>query len=101
MALLEECDPEAEVRIMDQEGWPFECAIRGVVTRDMLVSDECDCGRRIGEPHDEECLAFGEDEGVYEDGLAGERRVHRRGTAGALWQQEGVGAGLRGTGPPP
>lgn len=69
MGLLEERDPEAEVRIMDQEGWPFECAIRGVVTRDMLGNDECDCDRRIGAPHDEECLAFGEDEGVYEDGL--------------------------------
>lgn len=32
---------------MMQEHWPFECAVRGVVTRDMLGSDECpgSCGR--------------------------------------------------------
>lgn len=27
---LQECDADAEVRIMMQENWPFECAIRGV-----------------------------------------------------------------------
>jgi hypothetical protein len=64
---LQECDPEAEVRIMDQEGWPFECAIRGVVTRDELGSEECECDRRIDEPHDDECPANGDDD--YEDGL--------------------------------
>lgn len=67
MSLLEDLDPEASVRIMMQENWPFECELRGVVTRDMLDSEESDCGRKIGEPHDEECVAFGEDE--YEDGL--------------------------------
>jgi hypothetical protein len=66
---VEELDGDAEVRIMMQESWPFECAIRGVVTRDQLGNDECDCDHRIGEPHDEECMAFGEGEGEYEDGL--------------------------------
>ncbi|MCL4240059.1 MAG: hypothetical protein KJ048_01800 [Dehalococcoidia bacterium] len=109
MALLEDCDPEAEVRIIDQEGWPFECAIRGVVTRDMLGSDECDCDRRIGEPHDEECLAYGEDEDVYEDGLQAndvfivEGRQERYGNKTA-WQlvQQAIGGdthrGARETG---
>jgi hypothetical protein len=64
---LQECDPDAEVRIMMEENWPFECAVRGVVTRDQLGDDECDCDRKIGEPHDEECMAAGEVE--YEDGL--------------------------------
>lgn len=64
---LQECDCEAEVRIMSQEGWPFENAIRGVVTRDQLGDDDCDCDRKIGEPHDEECMAS--DEAKYEDGL--------------------------------
>jgi hypothetical protein len=69
MGLLEDLDPDATVRIMMQENWPFECEVRGVVTRDQLGSDECDCDRKIGEPHDEECMAFGDDE--YEGGLQG------------------------------
>ena len=28
IGLLQDCDPEAEVRIMSQESWPFENAIR-------------------------------------------------------------------------
>ncbi len=39
------------------------------VDRATLGSDECDCDRRIGEPHDEECIAYGENEEVYEDGM--------------------------------
>jgi hypothetical protein len=50
---LQECDPEAEVRIMMQENWPFECAVRGVVTREQLGNPDCDCDRRAGRPHDE------------------------------------------------
>ena len=69
MGYLEDCDPDAEVRIMMQENWPFECAIRSVVTRDQLGSDEYDCDRKIGERHDEECMAYGEDDDVYEEGL--------------------------------
>lgn len=30
MRLLEDGDPEAEVRIMSQQSWPFENAIAGV-----------------------------------------------------------------------
>lgn len=70
MGLLEGCDPEAIVRIMSQEGWPFENAIRGVVTRDAMASEDCTCDRRITEPHDEECEAWGDDE-EYTDGMAG------------------------------
>ena len=50
MSLLEDLDPDATVRIMMQENWPFECAVDGVVTRDMLGNPDCDCDRRIGEP---------------------------------------------------
>ena len=30
--LLEEQDPDAEVLVMMQENWPFECALAGVTT---------------------------------------------------------------------
>ena len=36
MSLLEDCDPDATVRIMMQESWPFENAIEGLTTRDEL-----------------------------------------------------------------
>ncbi|MEO8538147.1 MAG: hypothetical protein ABI577_00285 [bacterium] len=49
----------------------MERGVQGVVTRDMLGNDECDCDHRVGEPHDEECQAFGDGEGEYLDGLAG------------------------------
>ena len=55
--LLEGCDPEAEVRIMSQEGWPFENAIRGVAVRGDFAGEACDCERRIDEPHEEGCPA--------------------------------------------
>lgn len=61
LALLEGCEPEVEVRIMSQEGWPFENAIEGVAVREDFASEECTCDRRIGEEHDEECAARGED----------------------------------------
>ena len=32
--LLEECEPDATVRIMSQGSWPFENAIRGIAVRD-------------------------------------------------------------------
>ena len=71
MSQLEDLDPDATVRIMMRESWPFECKVDGVVTRDMLGDDECDCDRKIGEPHDEECLAAGRGDDEYEDGLMG------------------------------
>ena len=65
--LLEGCDPEAEVRIMSQESWPFENAIRGVVTREEVGGEEeCDCDHRVTEPHEEGCPAGGEPQ--YPDG---------------------------------
>ena len=69
MSLLEDLDPDATVRIMMQENWPFECAVDGVVTRDMLGNPDCDCDRRIGEPHDDECMAAETNDDEYPDGL--------------------------------
>jgi hypothetical protein len=41
--LLEEQDPDAEVLVMMQKNWPFECSLAGVTTRDeMLRADERD-----------------------------------------------------------
>ena len=65
--LLQDCDPEAEVRIMMQENWPFECVIDGVATRDEFSAAECDCDHRFSEPHEESCPAGEEPE--YGDGL--------------------------------
>jgi len=58
--ILTECDPEAEVRIMSQEGWPFENRIRGVASRFEFSGEECECDRRIDEPHEEGCPATDE-----------------------------------------
>jgi hypothetical protein len=35
--LLEEQDPDAEVLVMMQENWPFECALAGVTTREEML----------------------------------------------------------------
>ena len=70
MEMLEACDPEAVVRIMSQEGWPFENGILGVVVRDELAEVGCTCDRRINEPHGEECEAWNEDE-TYGEGRVG------------------------------
>lgn len=35
--LLEEQDPDAEVLVMMQQSWPFECALAGVTTRDEML----------------------------------------------------------------
>ena len=40
--LLEEQDPDAEVLVMSQENWPFECAIAGVATRDEILRADAD-----------------------------------------------------------
>jgi hypothetical protein len=66
--LLQDCDPEAEVRIMMQQSWPFENAIDGIATREDMVDEEeheCDC---VGWPHDADCEHSGERE--YRDGMA-------------------------------
>ena len=67
--LLQEHDPEAEVRIMSQEGWPFECSLFGVTTREKLADDDCECDRLPDEPHEEGCPAAEGQE--HEDGLEG------------------------------
>ena len=69
MRLLEDCDPDATVRIMMQASWPFENAIDGITTRAELANEDCDCDHRITEPHEEGCPAA-EDEPEYDDGLA-------------------------------
>lgn len=61
--LLEGCDPEAEVRIMSQESWPFENAIRGVAVREDFAGEACEC-----EPHEEGCPA--EDDAAPENRAA-------------------------------
>ena len=66
---LEECDPEAEVRIMMQESWPFECEVDGVAVRESFGEEACDCVHRLDEPHEEGCPA--EDDEDYGDGLKG------------------------------
>ena len=63
--LLEGCDPEAEVRIMSQESWPFENAIRGIAVREDFPGEDCNCDHRLNEPHEEGCAA--EDESTPED----------------------------------
>ena len=40
---LQECDPDAEVRIMSQENWPFENAVAGIAVREEFVDDDEDC----------------------------------------------------------
>ena len=67
--LLQEHDPEAEVRIMSQDGWPFECSLFGVTTREELADDDCECGRLLGRPHDDGCPAAEGQE--QEDGMEG------------------------------
>ena len=68
--LLQACDGQAEVRIMSQEGWPFENAIAGLAVREDFAGEECDCDHHITEPHDAGCSAAAGEDGEYEDGLA-------------------------------
>lgn len=42
IALLEDCDPEAEIRIMSQPSWPFEYAIRGIAIREEFAERDED-----------------------------------------------------------
>ena len=68
ICLLNECDPDAEVRIMCQEGYPFENGVKGVAIREEFAGEECECfDRRIVDPHEEGCPAA--DEPEYGDGL--------------------------------
>lgn len=85
---LQDCDPEAEVRTMTQESWPFENAIRGVAVREDFANAECDCTRHADEPHQEGCAAEGEDtrdEGATNDVFIVEGRQLRYGNK-AAWE---------------
>lgn len=51
--LLEKQDPTAEVLVMMQKNWPFECALAGVTTRDEMLradAEERDDGGEQAEP---------------------------------------------------
>lgn len=40
--LLEEQDPNAEVLVMMQQSWPFECSLAGVTTREEMLRADRD-----------------------------------------------------------
>ena len=85
--MLRDCRPEAEVRIMSQEGWPFENGIHGVCVREDLGGDEsCECDHRITEPHEEGCPAVD----GYEDGLTADDVFIVEGQAERYGSQDGV-----------
>ena len=65
LELLEGCDPEAEVRIMSQESWPFENAVRGIAVREDFAGDACECDHRSDGPHEDGCPS--EDDGTPEN----------------------------------
>ena len=69
ISILEDCDPDATVRVMMQESWPFECDVAGVAVREEFAGEDCDCDHKINEPHEEGCPA--EDEGDCGPGLEG------------------------------
>ena len=71
LELLQDCDGDAEVRIMSQESWPFENAIAGVAVRGDFAGEACDCDHRLDEPHEAGCSAAAGEDGEYADGLAG------------------------------
>ena len=48
--LLEEQDPDAEVLVMMQQNWPFECSLAGVTTREEMLRAD----REDGNEDDEE-----------------------------------------------
>lgn len=51
--LLEEQDPDAEVLVMMQQNWPFECSLAGVTTREEMLRADRD-EDRAGDDDDEE-----------------------------------------------
>lgn len=42
LELLEEQDPDAEVLVMMQQNWPFECSLAGVTTREEMLRADRD-----------------------------------------------------------
>lgn len=87
--MVRDCDEDAEVRIMSQEGWPFENGISGVAVRSDFLSDDCECDHPFTEPHEEGCPA--EDDFVPK-GCSVNDVFIVEGGAGALWEQGGVGS---------
>ncbi len=58
--LLEEQDPDAEVLVMIQQSWPFECSLAGVTTREeMLRADRDEDGDGDDDDDDEPRLERG------------------------------------------
>ena len=55
--LLEEQDPDAEVLVMMQQSWPFECQLHGVTTRDEILRADCDTDE---EEHEDEDAPLGD-----------------------------------------
>ena len=84
---LEGCDPEATVRIMMQESWPFENSILGIAQRSDFT-DECDCDAPAGE-HEDGCPAsdddYGDPELAANDVFIVEGRQERYGSR-AAWE---------------
>jgi hypothetical protein len=82
---LERCDPEATVRIMMQESWPFENSILGIAVRSDFA-DECECDQPGGE-HAEGCPAndddYGDPELAANDVFIVEGRQERYGSKAA------------------
>ena len=60
--LLEACEPDATVRILSQESWPFENAVRGIAVRGDFAELDCEAN---DDTHDEGCPASGN----YAEGL--------------------------------
>ena len=56
IALLENCDPEAEVTFASQPNYPFEYSITGVVLREDVVREDAQADPDYGD--DDEPLVF-------------------------------------------
>lgn len=72
ISLLQDCDEDAEVRIMMQPTWPFENAIDGIAIRSEFTTDEeCECDFRNGVHDEDTCpLADPDPNGGYGEGMA-------------------------------
>jgi hypothetical protein len=57
--LLEEQDPDAEVLVMMQQNWPFECSLAGVTTREEMLRADRDEDGGDGDDDEEPRLERG------------------------------------------
>jgi hypothetical protein len=57
--LLEEQDPDAEVLVMMQRNWPFECALAGVTTREEMLRADAEEREAEGDAANEPRLESG------------------------------------------